>query len=192
MEVKAILVDIMRNWRTKKLRLTFEIEEDPTEAQIEGITGKLLRLKVVLFKKKRSLNANGYAWELMQQIAQHPSIKSTKEEIYEIALRDEGVPEEDENGYITIEIPAQANINKIPGHWRRISTETKTALEDGEIKKYLYSKYINIKGSSQYNTQEMSVLIDYLVEQARDLGIDTMTPDEIARLKSLWKPEGRQ
>lgn len=192
MEVKAFLIDITRNWRTQRLRVTFELEDDPTEEQLQGITGKLLRLKAVIFRKKRSLNANGYAWELMRQIAQHPSIKSTKEEIYELALRDVGAPDEDEKGIIKFRLPAAANINSIPGHWRKTCSGYTIDINGEETKEYKYSEYIKIKGSSQYNTQEMSVLIDYLVEQAQSLGIDTMTPDEIARLKSIWKPEGRQ
>lgn len=41
-------------------------------------------------------------------------------------------------------------------------------------------------GSSKYNTKEMARLIDYVVEECKPLGIDTMTPDEIERLKAAW------
>jgi len=35
-------------------------------------------------------------------------------------------------------------------------------------------------------TKEMSELIDGTVSEARELGIDTRTPDEIERMKQLW------
>ena len=41
-------------------------------------------------------------------------------------------------------------------------------------------------GSSEYNTQEMSVLIDGIVQEAKQLGIETLTPMELARLKDEW------
>ena len=44
-------------------------------------------------------------------------------------------------------------------------------------------------GSSTYNTRQMSRLLDSVIEDCRDQGIQTMTPDEIAKLKSLWKAE---
>jgi hypothetical protein len=43
------------------------------------------------------------------------------------------------------------------------------------------------KGSHLYDTKEMSRLIDYIVEEAKDLGIETMTPDDVARMKASWK-----
>ena len=41
-------------------------------------------------------------------------------------------------------------------------------------------------GSSVYNSKEMSVFIDEVIDRAKELGIDTRTPEEIARMKSLW------
>lgn len=42
-------------------------------------------------------------------------------------------------------------------------------------------------GSSTYNTKEMSILIDLLVQQAKDLNIETMTPEQLSILKDGWK-----
>ena len=41
-------------------------------------------------------------------------------------------------------------------------------------------------GSSQYNTKQMSRLIDMVVEGAKELGIETLTPEELARIKEEW------
>lgn len=41
-------------------------------------------------------------------------------------------------------------------------------------------------GSSSYDTKEMSRLIDYIADEAKGLGIETMTPDELAQLKAAW------
>ena len=41
-------------------------------------------------------------------------------------------------------------------------------------------------GSSTYNTKEMSLLIDLIVQQAKELDIETMTPEQLSLLKEEW------
>ena len=50
----------------------------------------------------------------------------------------------------------------------------------------LFKHYKVYKGSSEFDTREMSIFIDGIVSEAKGLGIQTMTPNEIAKLKSLW------
>ena len=50
----------------------------------------------------------------------------------------------------------------------------------------LFKHYFVYKGSSEFDSREMSILIDGIVSEAKALGIDTETPDEIAKMKSLW------
>ena len=45
-----------------------------------------------------------------------------------------------------------------------------------------YCKFYRIKGSSQYNTREMSRLIDGLVSECKECGIETLTPEELERM----------
>ena len=47
--------------------------------------------------------------------------------------------------------------------------------------------YIAVKCSHLYDSKEMSDLIDGTVEEAKSLGIETATPEEIERMKLLWK-----
>ena len=42
-------------------------------------------------------------------------------------------------------------------------------------------------GSSTYNTRQMSRIIDAAVEEAKGMGIETLRPEEIARLKEEWR-----
>ncbi len=50
-----------------------------------------------------------------------------------------------------------------------------------------FTHYRVFKGSSEYDTREMSILIDGIVYEAKNLGIETMTPDELTRIKEMWK-----
>ena len=49
-----------------------------------------------------------------------------------------------------------------------------------------YTNVICYYGSSVYNSKEMSVFIDEVIDRAKELGIDTRTPKEIERMKALW------
>ena len=46
-------------------------------------------------------------------------------------------------------------------------------------------------GSSTYDTQQMALLIDYLIQDAKSLGIETMSPAELERLEGYAKQFGR-
>ena len=101
-----------------------------------------------------------------------PSIEIYKNYIKTIGVyRDIDINEEAEN-----------TINKV---WSSYGigwfTERVDLGEDGLIKLRLYY------GSSVYNTKQMSRLIDNIVQDCQSVGIETMTPDEIARLTDLWE-----
>lgn len=66
----------------------------------------------------------------------------------------------------------------------RITDRVRT-MDDGK----LYRVYLLMRGSHTYNTYEMSKLIDGTVQEAKEQGIETATPDEIRRMKEQWKVE---
>jgi hypothetical protein len=41
-------------------------------------------------------------------------------------------------------------------------------------------------GSSTYNTKQMSRLIDAIVEDCKEMDIETLTPRELDAMKSRW------
>lgn len=41
-------------------------------------------------------------------------------------------------------------------------------------------------GSSTYDSREFSIFIDGVIDECKELGIETMTPDEIERLDKAW------
>ena len=43
------------------------------------------------------------------------------------------------------------------------------------------------KGSSEYDTHEMSVFIDGVIQECQDVGIETLPPHEISLLKEEWQ-----
>lgn len=137
-------------------------------------------------RKKRSLNANAYAWELIGALAENQGID--KEEVYRHHIRQIGV-------YRQVEINEAAEETLVHSWglhgigW--IAERVDYTDHEGFVMINLYY------GSSTYNTRQMSRLIDNIVQDCEAVGIPTKTPNEIARLKALWgevpkgTPKGR-
>lgn len=174
METTGKLTGASRTFDGRSIILTFEVDAS-SAGQIENIKkDDLLRIRAVKYKQKRSLDANAYACVLMTKIANHPDISSSKEEVYEQMLQKYGTFYEDEDGYITITVKKSVDMSKVDGHWKYIK-------DNGR-----FASYLMIKGSSEYDTAEMAHFIDRIVEEAKELGIETATPDELERMKQEW------
>ena len=69
MECTGKLKSISQDWMSGKWEITFSTDENITGG-IENIKDKLLRICVKQHRERRSLDANAYAWVLMQKIAE--------------------------------------------------------------------------------------------------------------------------
>ncbi len=128
------------------------------------------------YREQRSRAANNYAWHLIGKIAEVQ--RTTKDFIYLMMLKDYGVIEE------TVCVLAEG------GRYLEINEHLyvhcfEQATYDGK----LFNWYHSYKGSSKYNISEMRTLIEGIVFEAQELGIDTRTPAQISQLIDDWKPE---
>ena len=125
-------------------------------------------------KVKRSLNANAYAWTLIGKIAD--IVGNTKEDVYRDFIKNKGIYK-----VVTINKEAVPTFIKIWNDrglgWVCETMDTKIS---GLVEVLAYY------GTSSYNTKQMANFIDYIVQEAKSLGIQTLTPNEIEHLKSLW------
>lgn len=125
------------------------------------------------YRQKRSLNANAFFWVLVGQIAD--KLQTSPEEVYLSLLSDYGT--------YTFLIVKPNLVDRVKAEWRTVE-------ELGEVN-VNGSKGVQLKcyfGSSTYNTKEMSRLIEGTVYEAKELDIDTRTPEEIALMCEEWKP----
>ena len=131
--------------------------------------------ELVKSKKRRSLDANAYAWVLVDKIA--AAIRLPKEEVYQNAIKGIG-------GVSDIVCVKDVAVDKLRQNWSRNGlgwqTETMPSKIVGCTNVVLYY------GSSAYDTRQMSTLIDRLIEDAKALDIETMTPFELDALKERW------
>lgn len=168
MESKSTLYGISRDFKTNKTILSFVVDTFSPETDLSGD----LRLTVRRWKERRSLDANGYMWTLLTQMAL--ILHTTKEEVYEEMLDRYGVPYTDEDGsHVVVGVKKGLDMKKA-GHWKHYK-------DDDCAYWYL------LKGTSEYDTAEMSDFLDRVIEEAKDLGIETATPDELERIKNYEK-----
>lgn len=159
-----------QGWSILTLRLM--TPQDKLDGIIKLLKGKF-NLVLKRYEKPRSLNANAYAWVLMDKIAQKLGI--SKEEVYVRAVKQVGV-----FNPLNVDIAAYERFKQ---NWGRhgLGWIVDRLGNDG-VKVYFNAYY----GSSVYTSSEMARLIDWIVEEAKQQGIDTMTPAERARLIDEW------
>ena len=122
------------------------------------------------YKPKRSRNSNSYAWVLITKIAD--ALRLDKEEVYLDMLKHYGQSE-------MVSVLSEIDVK---GYFKYYEKVGETVLNGKE-----FSHYKIFKGSSEYNSKEMSIFIDGVVQEAKQLDIDTITPVELDKLKQMWK-----
>ena len=133
---------------------------------------KLYDFDIKEHRDKRSKNANAYSWVLISKIAE--ALHSDKDTIYLQELQKYGV--------FTHIIVKPSAIDKFKNEWRYVEDLGNVSINGNtgnQLKCYF--------GSSNYDTKEMARFIDGIVEDCKDLNIETMTPQEIELLKKEWR-----
>ena len=172
--MRARITDFSMTFAGKQ-RLTFELDGDFRE-QYDTLKDGDVELTVKRFRQKRSLDANAYCWLIIDKIAQR--MRMTKVDVYRDHIRHIGGVSE------TVCVQDRA-VDKLCEAWSKNGigwqTETFPSKIPGCTNVTLYY------GSSTYDTEQMSALIDALVRTAKALGIDTMPEEELKSLMEAYK-----
>ncbi len=137
--------------------------------------GKLYDVTIKEHRERRSLDANAYAWVLLDKLAEKLQIAKT--ELYRGYIREIGGNSE------TVCVLKDA-ADKLCSGWAHNGigwlTDTLPSKIDGCVNVVLYY------GSSTYDTIQMSRLIALIVQDCKTQGIETMTPQQLAALMEGW------
>ena len=117
------------------------------------------------YKEKRSLSQNAYAWKLITEIGN--ALRKSKEEVYLQMLEDYGQSE-------IVSILSSVSPVGFFKYYKEMGT--------GTINNKEFTHYKIFKGSSEFDTKEMTIFIDGIIQECKQLGIETLTPDEIAKM----------
>ena len=177
MELTGKAVGASLDLDSNRFRITFEVNENEVvKAEYDRLKGyEKLKIKAVRYTQRRSLDANAYFHALAGKIADALAISKAKAK--NVLICKYGQPQLLPDCSIMVyktNAPEdfmweQESIHAIPVKYEEKAT--------------FYKIY---RGSHTYDTKEMSVLIDGTVADAKELGIETDTPAEIAEMKERW------
>lgn len=128
-------------------------------------------------RKKRSLDANAYAWVLINKLAEAMRIPPV--EVYRQAIQNVG------GNYEVIPIKEEA-----ADHFKRIWEEKGLGWPVDDMGASKIPGYRNLRcyyGSSTFSVQQMQVFTENLAQDCKALDIETMTPEKLALLMEEWK-----
>ena len=138
--------------------------------------GKVYEADLKEHRKKRSLDANAYAWVLLGKLASR--VGMSKEDVYREFIKDVG------GNYEILPIRNDA-VDKWISNWQNKGIGWVCDIL-GESKLDGYTNVITYYGSSTYDSLQMSRLINLIVEECKGQGIEVMTPAELALLMDGW------
>ena len=161
--------------------LTLQVNGD-ARAIWDELNGCEVDVDIKKHRRRRSLDANGFAWALIGKIAAKAGVD--RAQVYRDAIRAIG-------GTSSVVCVPDKAVKDLCEAWNAKGsgwqTETLTSKLKGCTNVILYY------GSSVYDTKQMSLLIDHLVQDAKAIGIETLTPRELeSMLQRGSKREAKQ
>lgn len=173
------------HFKANKIRLQFnedghtEVVLTSTERQLDisrlreaAQQDKLLNVEIKQHRPRRSLDANAYLWVMLDKLAD--AINTDKWQVYLDMLARYGV--------FTHLIVKPQVVDRVKEEWRAVRELGEVTVK-GKTGVQLQCYF----GSSGYNSKEMSRLIDGVVSECKELGVDVLPPEEIESLKNHWR-----
>ena len=176
--MRGRIVDLTMGMNRKQ-RVTLELDAD-FRAGYEALNGRELDIELKPHREKRSRNANAYFHTLVNKIAAETG---ESDEIVKCRLVVEyGALQRGRDGLVVgFKVPEEADVSMIYPYVRRFDTR----IENGRR----FACYLAYKQTHDMDTKEMARLIDGAVSEAKELGIETDTPETIERYKSYWRSQ---
>lgn len=176
-QMKNLDVDIY----TRKPVVLLELEAKPEE--LEKLQGKTLSVELKQFREKRSLDANAYYWTLVSKLAE--VLEQSNNWVHNYLLGKYGEIEVIDGQGVYLILPDSETAQKTAEQAEMYHLKPTSQVKPGKDGR-MYRTYMMLRGSSSFDTKEMSRLINGLVSECKELGIETMTPDEIKRMMSTY------
>jgi hypothetical protein len=159
--------------------VSFVTREDPGQI-FDDLKEQAVRIEIKKASKTKSRDANAYCWVIIDRIAEKTGV--SRSDIYRHAIKEIG-------GVSTTVCVQDKAVDRLRESWEKNGigwqTDTLKSRIEGCTNVILYY------GSSVYDSQQMSRLIDSLVQEAEGLGIPTY-PEETERMKRQWQNRASQ
>lgn len=169
METTGRVKNIQKDWKTDKLIISFEIDSLPSD--IDDITQCDLDITARRHREKRSLNANSMLWECIGKIA--TALGSDKWDVYLDMLKRYGV-----FTYVCVKPGA---VEMLKQQWRECEE-----IGDIDINGQKAVQMLCYFGSSTYDSKQFSALLDGVISEMNEMGIETPIPRNVQTVIDEW------
>lgn len=172
--MRGRLIDFSFGYNRKQ-RITIELDSDFREG-FDALKGADVEVGIKKWRARRSKDANAYFHLLVNEIAIARGLRD--DEVKRMLVVEYGTLARDEDGrVIGFKLPVSVNVDDIYPYTKCY----KQVEESGKM----FNCYLVYKRSSEMDSKEMSRLIDGTVTEAKELGIDTDTPEQRERWNSF-------
>ncbi|MEN6487270.1 MAG: hypothetical protein ABFD66_00050 [Smithella sp.] len=173
--MKGRLIDLSFS-RDHKQRITVEVDAD-FRNDFDRLKEHDVSVEIKQYRKKRSKDANAYFHVLVSKIAEFQGLGN--DEVKKSLVVEYGALAKDDDGYtVGLKLPESVNIDTIYPYTKVFDVRK----ENDRI----FNCYLVYKHTHELDSKEMSRLIDGTIYVAKDLGIETDTPEQVARYKEEW------
>lgn len=184
MEFKGKFKDFQKSWDGTGT-LSFTVLNISTD-YLQDIVDKDLRITVKQWRERRSLNSNNYYWQLLSKIADR--LRISKPYCHNMMMRRYGQTEMFDGQIAYTMLPDNDDTQKRMDEMEEAHFAPTAMTREGKDGTR-YRAWKLLVPSHRMDSKHMSILIDGIVEEAQQLGIQTLTPDELQRIKDQWGVE---
>ena len=177
MQAKGKIVGFKPTLDGTEIHIKADTEDYET---LERLQKADIRIELKTWREGRSKSANAYFHLLSDKLADHMRMSKPRMKNYLLFHYGQRVRDE-KNQLVVIKTNADEEqlISRTDIHlWYLKDAPDGTPM------------YVLLEHSRFYDSLQMSILIDGVVAECKAVGIETLPPDEIEKLKQMWGVEG--
>lgn len=153
-------------------RITFTINEKESIREIDKIKDcEKLSIEAKKYRERRSLDANALLWKCLGQLAE--ALHSEKWEVYLLMLK--------RYGKFTHMMVEEDAVEATKLQWRECEIVGYITVNGKK-----FAQMLAYFGSSRYNTKEFSHLLDGVISEMREMGLETPLSEEMKAALERW------
>lgn len=173
MECTGKIQNISTDWQTGKFNVTFSLNENSSINEIAKLKDcEKVAIKMTKHRNRRSLDANALLWMCLGKIAE--VLRADKWDVYLQMLKRYG-----KFTYICVKPNV---VDAMKAQWRECEVVGEVNINGQKAVQMLC--YF---GSSTYDTQEFSVLLDGVITEMREMGLETPASEDMRRSLEQWE-----
>ena len=173
MDFTGRMVNVSKDWQSGQFQVTFTVNEPSAIKEVDNIKDlDRLSIKAVKYRQKRSLDANALLWSCLGKMA--GALQADKWDIYLQMLKRYG-----KYTYICVKPNV---VDAVKAQWRESEIVGEIKINGSDAVQMLC--YF---GSSTYNTKEFSVLLDGVISEMKEMGLEAPASEDMRRALEDWE-----